>query len=172
MTVTSLASQFSDVDRENFTNGSVEDPPLPSKIFFASRLGQTVWACAELTNPSVQDGYFIVKPWWFAPGIEYTQRVVVARPVKRLDVIGSPSPSGSSISNMLGEAWRFFVPAGETRRYSFFFPSEGFRFAFGTWFTDLDGAPVVIAQTGQRIWYALGSPHAAMTEPVPQSQES
>ena len=172
MTVTSLASQFSDVDRENFSNGNVEDPPLPSEILFVSRVGQTVWACAEFTNPSGQDGYFLIKPWWFAPGLEYVELPKVARSIKRLDIVGAPSPFGSSISQMLGEAWRFFVPAGETRRYSFFFPSEGFRFAFGNWFTDLDGIPVVIAQTGQRLWWAVGSPHAAMTEPVPQSQES
>lgn len=172
MTIASLASQFSDADFENFSNGNAEDPPLPSNVFFASRIGQTVWACAEFTNPSAQDGYFLVKPWWFVPGIEYIQLPAVARPVKRLDVVGTPSPFGSSISEMLGEAWRFFVPAGETRQYAFFFPSEGFRFAFGTWFTDLNGDPVVIDQTGQRLWYALGSPHALMTQKVEQDLEA
>jgi hypothetical protein len=120
----------------------------------------------------VQDGYFLLKPWWFAPGIEYVQLPKVARPIKRLDVVGAPSPFGSSISQVLGEVWRFFVPAGETRRYAFFFPAEGFRFAVGNWFTDVNGDPVVIGTTPQGIWYALGSPHALMTEKVEQDLEA
>lgn len=173
MTIAALASQFSDVDREQFSNGNVPGPPYFPTLWFASRIGQTVWCCVELTNPSAQDGYFLVKPLWAAPGIEYTQRVgPLVSPIKRLDVVGSPSPFGSSVSQMLEEIWRFFVPAGETRRHAFFFPSEGFRFALGMWFTDIAGAPVVIAVTTQRIWYALGAPHALMTEKVEQDLEA
>lgn len=173
MTIASLASQFSDVDREQFPNGNTPGPPYFPNGWFASRIGQTVWCCAELTNPSAQDGFFVIKPLWGAPGTEYRQRVgPVVSPIKRLDVVGSPSPFGSSISEMLEEVWRFFVPAGETRRYAFFFPSEGFRFYLGSWFTDVDGEPVVIAQTAQRFWYALGSPHALMTQKVEQDLEA
>lgn len=173
MTIASLASQFSDVGRENFPNENAPGPPYFPTTWFASRVGQSVWCCFEMTNPSAQDGYFLVKPLWGAPGTEFTQRVgPLVSPVKRLDVVGAPSPFGSSISEMLGEIWRFFVPAGETRRYAFFFPAEGFRFAFGNWFTDVNGDPVVIDATVQRFWYAVGSPHALMTEKVEQDLEA
>ncbi len=173
MTIASLASQFSDVDREQFSNGNVPGPPYFPALWFASRVGQSVWCCLELTNPSAQDGYFLVKPLWVAPAPEFTQRVgPLVSPVKRLDVVGSPSPFGSSISQVLQEIWRFFVPSGETRRYAFFFPAEGFRFALGSWFTDVNGDPVVIAQTTQRGWYALGSPHALSAQKTEQDLEA
>ena len=130
MTVTSLASQFSDVDRENFSNGNVEDPPLPSEILFVSRVGQTVWACAEFTNPSGQDGYFLIKPWWFAPGLEYVELPKVARSIKRLDIVGAPSPAGTSISDMQSDIWVIDLPAGNsTVKKSFFYPSHGYGLA-------------------------------------------
>ncbi len=165
MTVTSLASQFSDV-RTGLGEG------LETSGQF--RLGATLWFGVDLTNSSGIDAYLLVTPRFRTPNIEYTPfpvSVFVA-PVKRLDVVGSPSPFGSSISQMLQERWRFFVPAGKRVNYSFFVPAEGLGFAgFSASVVDQDGNEILANIKGPIFW-AVGSPHAAMTEPAPQSQES
>jgi hypothetical protein len=170
VTVTSLASQFSDVGRLQFTSRGNAGPPYFPQVEFPTRLGQTVWCCVEASNPSgVDDVYLVVKPFWGSVSAEFREIGPLREPIKRLDIVGVPSPFGSSISQMLGEVWRFFIPAGGVRNYAFFCNAEGFRFALDSWFTDLAGNPINLGTTSQRMWYAVGSPHAAMTSSAPEA---
>ena len=171
MTVTSLASQFSDVVRNGFQSKFALRPPYyPEALRLTSRLGQTVWCCIDAKNPSIaQDVYVVVKPVWGSVSPEYTEIGPVYDPIKRLDIVGSPSPFGSSISQMLSETWRFYVPAGARRKYAFFFNAEGYRFWVDSWFTDVDGNQINIGPGNQFIWLAVGSPHAAMTMSAPDA---
>lgn len=165
MTIASLASQFSDV------RAGLKEELETSGQF---RLGATLWFGVDLTNSSGIDAYLLVTPRFRTPNIEYTPfpvSVFVA-PVKRLDVVGSPSPFGSSISQMLQERWRFFVPAGKRVNYSFFVPAEGLGFSgFSASVVDQDGNEISANIKGPVFW-AVGSPHAIMTDRVEQDLEA
>lgn len=167
MTIASLASQFSDV----YTGSRIS---LIRQIG-ETRIGQTIYFVADLKNTELVDAYWLVQPGFRVPLPEFipgSSRQSV-RPVKRLDVVGSPSPFGSSISVMLAEAWRFFVPAGSERSYAWFVPSEGLGFA-GFTITTVDSEGNALPGIGIRgpVWFAVGSPHALMTEKVEQDLEA
>jgi hypothetical protein len=89
--------------------------------------------------------------------------------VKRLDVVGSPSPFGSSISQILGEIYRFLVPAGQTINAAFFLVAEGMSFNHVAWCTDVNGEPLGTRAVRGDIWSAVGSPRAAMTSSAPEA---
>lgn len=138
-------------------------PPFPMTAASGlreTRVGQTVWCCVEASNAGAVDAFLVVRPFFQMPMPEF-RAGVLASPVKRLDVVGAPSPAGTCISEMLGEVWRFWVPAGETRRYAFFAPAEGMYLYHAAWATDALGVaiPVLGAVTGI-FWSAVGAAHA------------
>ena len=164
MTIASLASQFSDVKREDNSDDQSRT---------ACRLGQTIWISADVFNNNPFDVYLNVIPTFYVPEPEYTAKsFIAANVVKRLDVVGPPSSAGSSISIMLKERFRFFVPANSSRSYAFFMLSEGLRFFLSRFITDTSGVLVPPGTAGARFYAAMGSPHALMTEKVEQDLEA
>jgi len=169
MTVASLAAQFSDVERGPLDILSDSVPPNPvgaSSGLRETRMGQSIWACADVTNSSLADAYLVVRPLFRSSLPEFLGSGLMS-PVKRLDVVGAPSPAGTSISVMLAEVWRFFVPAGESRNYTFFVPSEGRYMYCAAWATDVAGVviPAVGSITGN-LWTAVGAMQAVMQSPL------
>jgi len=168
MTVASLSSQFSDVQRHGVLRDAPVPPapyPGPANASRATRIGQTIFCAADVISAEPSDSYFVIRPFFLTPAMEFLASSLSAEVVKRLDVTGPPSPFGSSISNMLGETWRFFAPAGETRSYGFFVPSDGMGLIFKGWLTDMAGVPIPGAiGTFTRIWTAVGAAHALMVE--------
>ena len=173
MTVASLVAQFSDVEKSApivFRSDSV--PPLSVAVVLGTgrltRVGQTIWCCVEAQNTLGFDAYVVMRPFFDIPLPEYrranTFPLHVAAPTKRLDVIGPPSPFGSSLSEMLGEVWRFLIPAGATRSFAFFVPSDGMALDYAAWATDVAGAVLPIGGILATIWTTVGSAHALMVE--------
>jgi len=136
-----------------------------------TRVRQTIWCCVEATNLGVADAYLLIRPFSQMPMPEY-RGGPLASVVKRRDIPGAPSPLGTCISEMLGDIWRFLVLAGETRRYSFFVPSDGMFLQSAAWATDLAGVviPVVGAITG-RFWSSVGSSHAITSSPTKEDSK-
>lgn len=167
MSVASLSSQFSDVQKKRFFDLATPTPPAPLSIareVRETRVGQTIWCGVEATNNQPFDAYLVMRPVFRIPAPEYRRNAAeLASAIKRLDVIGPPSPFGSSISEMLGEVWRFFVPAGATRSFAFFTPSDGLDFYIAVWATDLAGVLLpIINNFDGFIWTAVGAAHALM----------
>lgn len=177
MTVTSLASQFSDVERVELRDQFTPSPPGGfglSRFIRRTRIGQTVWCSVTATNVAGADVYLMFRPTFTLMLPEFTDAAsgVDVGTIKRLDVAGLPSPFGSSISEMLGEIYRFLVPSGETVQVAFFLAAEGVRFNHIAWCTDLGGVPVGVKCVDGYVWSAVGSPRALMTEKVEQDLEA
>ena len=177
MTIASLASQFSDVSEVLLRDNGAPSPPAPfgaSRFICRTRIGQTIWCSVTATNITGNDVYLNFRPTFTLMLPEFTEAGagIDAGTVKRLDVVGSPSPFGSSISEMLGEIYRFLVPAGETVHAAFFLAAEGMRFNHIAWCTDLSGVPIIVRGVNGYVWSAVGSPRALMTEKVEQDLEA
>lgn len=163
----SLSAQFSDVSAAPFRDRGTPVPPAnlaAARPVCQTRVGQTVWCCVDAVSRLGVDSYLVLRPVFRMPWTEFTVGNPLASVVKRLDVIGAPSPFGSSISEMLGEVWRFYMPAGEARACSFFLPSDGMYFFLAAWVTDMAGVLI----PGQfhidgYVWTALGAAHALQT---------
>jgi hypothetical protein len=117
------------------------------------RLGQTLYVLITAQNTGTFARQLWLMPWWLHPTFEYRfpgqgvyttddlARFGVQNPViaqqdslwmtspKRLDITGAPSPFGTSISDMQSDVWALDVPAGETVKKSFFYPSHGYGLA-------------------------------------------
>jgi hypothetical protein len=174
VTVTSLASQFSDVTRIMLRDQFTPSPPAPfglSRFVRNTRIGQTIWCSVNATNITGADVYLMFRPTFALMLPEFVEAPagVDAGTIKRLDVVGSPSPFGSSISQMLGEIYRFLVPAGQTINAAFFLVAEGMRFNHIAWCTNLNGDPLGLKAVNGYIWSAVGSPRAAMTSGAPEA---
>jgi len=165
----SLNPQFSDVRRTRLDFYDFV-PPLSmiGPLVRLTRVGQTIWCCVEVQNALAFDAYVVMRPFFDVPLPEYLRvdafPLQIAASIKRLDVIGPPSPFGTSISEFLGEAWRFFVPSGETRRYAFLVPSDGMALRYAAWATDVMGDvfPIIGTDILGTIWTAVGAAHALM----------
>lgn len=166
MSIGSLSAQFSDVRKADFTGGPPVPPaqPAASRPVRQTRVGQTIWCCVDAESILAFDAYLLIRPIFRVPGTEYLPAPgasSLASPVKRRDVIGSPSPFGGSLSDLLGDIWRFFMPAGSSRSFAFFLPAEGLEMWVAPWVTDLNGVeiPGAINIAGD-VWTAVGSAHA------------
>ena len=119
------------------------------------RIGQTLYIIIEASNEeSLIDRQIWIMPWWLHPTFEfrypgeggYTQQdtalfgpqnpaislqdsLWMTSP-KRLDIVGAPSPAGTSISDMQSDIWVIDVPAGGRVKKSFFYPSHGYGLAY------------------------------------------
>lgn len=148
----------------------------------AFRLGQTAYFVVEVTNTTLADVDYAIKPWWVPP----TQSAVVSGATryaeytplqgntplpadwvsmcKRLDVASGvgPQPVGTSLSFLLDEIWEFVgLAAGETRRFAFVYPAHGFGFGVTTQLlTGAGGSDAVTA----KIYFAVGVTDAIVQE--------
>lgn len=117
------------------------------------RIGQTLYVLIFVENEGTEDTQAWIMPWWLHPTFEFrypgqsgytAQDTTLFGPQitpigqqdslwmtspKRLDIIGSPSPYGSSISDMQSDIWAIDVPAGKTVTKAFFYPSHGYGMA-------------------------------------------
>jgi hypothetical protein len=119
------------------------------------RIGQTLYIIIDATNDALIDRQIWIMPWWLHPTFEFrypgqngytAQDTLLFGPQnpfsialqdslwmtspKRFDIVGPPSPAGTSISDMQSDIWVIDVPAGGTVRKAFFYPSHGYGLAY------------------------------------------
>lgn len=163
--IASLTPQFSDVELDDINRSFVVPPaPYPFVVVRETRVGQTIWCCVDALSLLPDDAYLMIRPFFRIPGMEFIAGALPAESIKRIDVPGAPSPLGTCISEMLGDAWRFLVPAGGQRSYAFFVPSDGLGLVFAAWATDLAGVPIAPSSDdfSATLWSSVGSTHALM----------
>ena len=118
------------------------------------RIGQSLYIIIEAYNDATIDRQIWIMPWWLHPTFEFrypgqngytAQDLTLFGPQapaitlqdslwmtspKRFDIVGVPSPTGTSISDMQSDIWVVDVPAGETVKKAFFYPSHGYALAY------------------------------------------
>jgi len=117
------------------------------------RIGQGLYIIIDAENFGAGDREVWVMPWWLHPTFEYrypgqgqytaddlanfgVQNVNIAlqdslwmTSPKRFDIVGAPSPVGTSISDMQSDVWAINIPALSRVKKSFFYPSHGYALA-------------------------------------------
>lgn len=118
------------------------------------RIGQSLYITIEVGGNAESDQQCWLMPWWLHPTFEYRypgqngytpQDTLLFGPQnpsiefqdslwmtspKRYDIVGAPSPAGTSISDMQSDIWVIDLPAGKvTVKKSFFYPSHGYGLA-------------------------------------------
>lgn len=138
-----------------FSGGDVLDTTQRRLASFPGglRLGQTLYVIIEATNNAPVGRQLWVMPWWLHPTFEFRypgqgqytpldlsnfgpqalaitlQDSLWMTSPKRLDIIGAPSPAGTSISDMQSDIWAIDLPANGSVKKSFFYPSHGYGLA-------------------------------------------
>ena len=119
----------------------------------ALRIGQSLYIIIEAENFAPTPRQLWVMPSWLHPTFEYRypgqgqytpldvadfgpqapaitlQDSLWMTSPKRLDIIGPPSPAGTSISDMQSDIWAIDLPASGSVKKSFFYPSHGYGLA-------------------------------------------
>lgn len=150
------------------------------------RIGQTLYIIIDATNDALIDRQIWIMPWWLHPTFEFrypgqngytaqdtalfgpqgpnisTQDSLWMTSPKRFDIVGPPSPSGTSISDMQSDIWVIDVPAGRKVRKSFFYPSHGYGLAY-TYQTYNEGE-IDESQAGFTISVTPGALHAVFQD--------
>lgn len=118
------------------------------------RIGQSLYITVEVETKAKQDQQLWLMPWWLHPTFEYrypgqngytAQDTLLFGPQnpsiefqdslwmtspKRYDIVGAPSPAGTSISDMQSDIWVIDIPADTFLvKKSFFYPSHGYGLA-------------------------------------------
>lgn len=138
-----------------FTAGDVLDTTLRALITPAGslRIGQSLYVIVDAENFGAADRELWVMPWWLHPTFEFRypgqgqytaddlanfgaqaaaitlQDSLWMTSPKRFDIVGAPSPTGTSISDMQSDIWAIDIPALSRVKKAFFYPSHGFALA-------------------------------------------